>query len=139
MTQSKTLILKNTENELSRLVEFIDGFAEEWHLNPEIIMNINLVLEEAFINVISYAYPDRLQHEITFRINREQNTLLMEVEDDGIPFNPLEQNEPDRNLPVEDRPVGGLGIFLIKKLMTETNYKRIGGKNILLLKKELRS
>ena len=139
MTQAKTLILKNTENELSRLVEFIEGFAEEWNLNPEIIMNINLVLEEAFINVISYAYPDRMEHEITFRINREQNTLLMEVEDDGIPFNPLEQNEPDRNLPIEDRPVGGLGIFLIKKLMTETNYKRIGGKNILLLKKELRS
>lgn len=137
MNQSKTLILKNTEKELSSLAEFLEGLAKEWNLNPEILMNLNLVLEEAFVNVINYAYEDQLEHEITIHIQREQNTILMEVEDDGIPFNPLEGDEPDRSLPIKDRPVGGLGIFLIKQLMTEVKYKRNLQKNTLLLRKEL--
>lgn len=137
MNKSRTLILKNTEKELSSLAEFLEGLAVEWNLNTEILMNINLVLEEAFVNVINYAYEDQLEHEITIRIQREQDTILMEVEDDGIPFNPLDWDEPDQNSPIEDRPVGGLGIFLIKQLMTEVKYKRNLEKNTLLLRKEL--
>jgi len=137
MTQTKILILKNTKNELNRLVEFIEGFAIEWNLNPEIIMNLNLALEEAFVNVISYAHPDNLEHEIIIRANREENTIFIDIEDDGIPFNPLEMQEPDRNLPIEKQAVGGLGILLIRKLMSETTYTRSKEKNILHLIKKL--
>ncbi|MCK5821263.1 MAG: ATP-binding protein [Bacteroidales bacterium] len=137
MTKPRILILKNSESELNRLAEFIEGLAEEWSLNPEIILNINLAIEEAFVNVINYAYSDQSEHELFIRIHREMNAILIEIEDDGIPFNPLEGIEPDMNLPIEDRTVGGLGIFLIKQLMTEVKYKRNLEKNTLLLRKEL--
>lgn len=137
MTQSKSLILKNNEKELIRLVEFVEAFADECNLDPQTTMNINLALEEAIVNVMKYAFFDNLDHDIILRMHHHENTILMEVEDDGDPFNPLEQDEPDRNLSIEERPVGGLGIFLIKTLMTEVKYKRCEGKNILQLKKIL--
>ena len=137
MTQTTSLILKNDEKELGKLTEFIERFAADWDLDQEMTMKINLALEEALINVINYAYTDHLEHEISIRVSRDQNSLLLKIEDDGIPFNPLEAKEPDRNLPIEERHEGGLGIFLIKKIMSEVKYTRKADKNILLLKKEL--
>lgn len=100
-------------------------------------MNINLVLEEVVSNVIFYAYDDTLKHEINIDLSLQNNLLTIVITDDGKPFDPTSNQLPDINLKVEERPVGGLGIFLISKIMTEVYYERKENLNILTLKKTI--
>jgi anti-sigma regulatory factor (Ser/Thr protein kinase) len=133
----KHFIIENRIEELSSLAEQIDNLSEEWAISQALIMNINLVIEEAVSNIIFYAYNNNDKHEIKISISLENNRLTIKITDDGIPFNPLAQQQPDINLPVGERPVGGLGIFLISQMMDEMNYARQKNQNILTLKKSI--
>lgn len=94
--------------------------------------NINLFAEEWFINVADYAYPNKVG-DITTNIEKQNNNVIVEFYDEGIKFNPLKQSTPDIDAKLEDRPNGGLGIFLIKQMTDEISYHRSKGKNILRL------
>jgi len=133
----KHFVVENQIEELSALAEKIEDLAEEWELSQALAMNINLVIEEALSNIIFYAFTDKDKHEIKITITLENTSLTIKITDEGIPFNPLEQQPPDINLPAEDRPVGGLGIFLISQIMDEMNYARLKNKNILTLNKRI--
>ena len=133
----KHFIIENRIEELSSLAEKIDNLSEEWAISLALAMNMNLVIEEAVSNIIFYAYNNNDKHKITISISLENNRLTIKITDDGIPFNPLAQQQPDINLPVEERPVGGLGIFLISQMMDEMNYARLKNQNILTLKKSI--
>jgi anti-sigma regulatory factor (Ser/Thr protein kinase) len=133
----KRFVIENQIGELSSLAEKIDLLAEEWELSPALAMNINLVTEEAVSNIIFYAFNDNSKHKIKISISLENSKLTIKITDDGIPFNPLVQQQPDINLPAEERPVGGLGIFLIAQIMDEMNYARNKNENILTLNKRL--
>ena len=136
-TKIKHFVIENQIGELSTLAEQIDDLAAQWDLAHAMAMNINLVVEEAVSNIIFYAYNNNYQHKIKISISLENKMLTIKITDDGIPFNPLEQQQPDINLPAEERPVGGLGIFLISHMMDELNYIRKGNQNILTLYKSL--
>lgn len=101
--------------------------------------NINLVLEELVTNVINYAYPSTEEHSFSVTADGEAGGVLtLQIIDDGVPFDPLnEAPEVDVTLGVEERPVGGLGIFIVKQIMDEVSYSRTDGKNILTLQKNL--
>ena len=131
----KHFAIENRIEELTSLAGQIDNLAEEWELSPALTMNINLVIEEAVSNIIFYAFKDKLKHEIKISISLENNRLTIIITDNGIPFNPLEQQQPDISLPAGERPVGGLGIFLISQIMDEMNYERNKNENILTLNK----
>ena len=115
----------------------IDDLAEEWELPQALAMNINLVIEEAVSNIIFYAFNDKDKHEIRITISLENSRLTIKITDDGIPFNPLKQQQPDITLSAEERPIGGLGIFLISQIMDNMHYSRQKNQNILTLNKSI--
>lgn len=133
----KQLIIQNEINEISKLPAFVDEIAEELRLIPELVFNLNLVLEEAVSNIILYAYPEQMGKEISIMADKSDNILVFTLTDTGKEFDPTEVPEVDINLSVEERPIGGLGIFLIKNIMNEVEYQRVEGRNVFTLKKIL--
>ena len=133
----KRFVIKNQIGELSSLAEKIDELAEEWELSPALAMNINLVIEEAVSNIIFYAFTNNGKHEIGISVSLNNSQLTIKITDNGIPFNPLSQQQPDITLPAEERPVGGLGIFLISQIMDNMHYIRQKNQNILTLIKSI--
>jgi anti-sigma regulatory factor (Ser/Thr protein kinase) len=132
-----SLRLSNELGELSRLQEVIESLPGRMNLPPGMIMPINLALEEAFTNIVNYAFNDKDPHAIGVDITRREKRLEIRITDDGRPYDPTAREDPDVALPAEDRKVGGLGIFLIKKIMDEVVYRRENEKNILTLIKSL--
>jgi anti-sigma regulatory factor (Ser/Thr protein kinase) len=109
--------------------------AEKWELSQELAMNIDLVIEEALTNIIFYAFTDSDKHDIKISISLNFNKLMIKITDNGIPFNPMLQLQPDISLTAMERPVGGLGIFLISQIMDKIQYTRKNSQNILILNK----
>ena len=101
------------------------------------IFKINLALEELLSNIISYGYVDDDDHWIKVAISLEEGVLVISLEDDGIPFNPVDAKEPDCGCPLEERKVGNLGIHLCKQVMDDLIYERRGNKNIVILRKDV--
>ena len=134
----KQFVIENQIGELSFLAEKIEKIAEEWDLSPAVAMNMNLVIEEALSNIIFYAFTDKNKHEIKVSVSVDKNILTIKITDDGIPFNPLKHEQPDITLPAEERPVGGLGIFLMSQIMDKMHYNRKENENILTLKKKIK-
>jgi Anti-sigma regulatory factor (Ser/Thr protein kinase) len=133
----KQLVIKNEIAEISRLALFIEELGEELELPMKLVMNLNLVLEEAVSNIILYAYPKKFDQDISIEAIKEDNALIFVITDTGVEFDPTQGGEVDITLPAEDRPIGGLGIYLIKKIMNEVEYQRIDGTNVFTLKKIL--
>lgn len=127
----------NTLFELTRLTQVVTAFAERHRLTPSLGNALNVVLEEVLTNVISYGYEDTKTHEIVVRLSCTENEVQAEVEDDGRPFNPLAMASPDTSKPLTERPVGGLGIHLVRQLMDRVEYRRLEGKNVLLMRKRI--
>ena len=129
--------LKNRLSELDTLEEKVHRFSGQLGLTEKSNCRINLVLEELFTNIVSYGYSDDSEHEIHFTITHENGHLTIQIEDDGIPFNPLDALNPNLECTIEERDIGGLGIHIIKKLMDDVLYQRCGEKNVLILRKAI--
>ena len=138
MNDTVTFQLKNTLSELEKLNQVVDKFEEKNHLDPNDAYALHLSLDEVLTNIISYGYDDLNEHLITICILLRDKELVAEVEDDGNPFNPLNVPKPDLKQPIEERPVGGLGIHLVRSMMDTLEYKRSNGKNILTMKKKIK-
>jgi serine/threonine-protein kinase RsbW len=129
--------LKNTASELDKLCRNLEQFGNTLGLTKKCIFQINLALEELFTNIVSYGYQDSADHWIKIAISDENGTVVIRIEDTGVPFDPYTVESPDTIGDIERCPVGGLGVHLIKKLMDEILYERCGNKNILILKKNV--
>lgn len=128
-----TLNIKNNISDLSRLAPFIEEMAETYGIAPDQAFKINLALDEAMANVVSYAYPEGSEGAITLTADKEDDTIVLRITDEGAPFDPTKEGDVDTTLSVEERPIGGLGIFLIKQMMDTVAYQRIGNKNVLIM------
>ena len=136
MSKKISVTLKNDLSEIERLSKLIEDFGKINNLSPKIIFDVNLTLDELITNIISYGYEDEDEHEIIITIWLNENELKLKLVDDGLPFNPLTIQEPDHlTQTLDDRPIGGLGIYLVRKLMDDIDYKREKNKNILLMTK----
>ena len=100
-------------------------------------MSINLALEEAVVNVMEYAYPKDEHGQVMVEAWRSNGNICFAISDSGVAFDPTQQKEADTTLSAEERPIGGLGIFLVNQLMDSVTYERKDDKNILLLVKKL--
>jgi anti-sigma regulatory factor (Ser/Thr protein kinase) len=98
-------------------------------------LKLQLGFEEAVVNVISYAYEPEEEGKVWLKVYADGNDLIIEIKDSGKPFNPLEREDPDVTLSVEERQIGGLGIFLVKKTMDGMEYRRERDRNILTITK----
>ena len=133
----KKLILLNEISEISKLAGFIEEIGEELSLQPDMVFNLNLVLEEAVVNIINYAYPKEEHEKIYLSARLHNGSIVLVLTDTGKEFDPTMAPEADITLSADERKIGGLGIFLIRQIMNEVKYERIEGKNILTLEKKL--
>lgn len=131
----KEIKINNELNELSILANFIEELCTELDLPAETAMNINLALEEAVANIIMYAYPSREQQTILLKVTHSNNQLIFLLTDKGSSFDPTQVEDTDLSLSIEERPIGGLGIFLIRSIMNEVSYQRLDKENQLTMKK----
>lgn len=133
----KSIILTNDISEISKLNEFIEEIGNEFSLAPDVVFNLNLVLEEAVVNIINYAYPKEEHQSIYLSATLHEGSIILVLTDTGVEFDPTMAPEADITLSAEERPIGGLGIFLIRQIMNEVRYDRIDGKNVLTMEKKL--
>lgn len=131
MADSFVLSISNDLAELGRLNAAVRPFLEAKEVPPKAVFAVNLALEELVTNVIKYAYDDLLGHTIDVSVAVQSDCIVVQIEDDGRPFNPLEAPEPDLNRPVEEREVGGLGIHLVRDVAGPMCYERHGDRNRL--------
>ncbi|MDR1556579.1 MAG: ATP-binding protein [Tannerellaceae bacterium] len=134
---AETLHIKNEISQLTHLDEFLLQSTGSLDLNPGIRMNLKLAIEEAVVNVILYAYPGETDKDIFIHLEHSEKEVCIVITDYGIAFDPTDGEKPDILLPLEKRPVGGLGTFLIKQLMTKVSYCRTGNKNVLTMIKKI--
>ena len=135
MTTPLELTLLNRRSEIARLQDRLEAFALQHGLPPKVLHEVQLALEEHLTNVVNYAFKDRGEHQIKVCVQLRNSELRIDVEDDGVPFDPLKHQAPDLSLPIEEKPVGGLGIHMMRKSMDRLEYRRASGRNILVMTK----
>ena len=127
------LKVETRQDELDRVSAAIEDFGMEADWPLDLVFKVNLALEELVLNVMNYGHDDGL-HEIDITLVSEENSLTIEIVDDGRPFDPLNDAPiPDVNAELEDRSIGGLGIHFVRKMMDDVRYRREEGKNHLTL------
>ncbi|MBC2745053.1 MAG: SpoIIE family protein phosphatase, partial [Desulfosarcina sp.] len=134
----KTIVLKNDIREISRIIDAITQIADSVSCPSVVVHDVTLAMEEIFSNIVFYGFGDDLNHNITFHMVIEEDALIMTLQDEGIPFNPLNVQIGRRGRPLEERDKGGMGIILAKNLMDQMEYRREQGKNILRMEKRYR-
>lgn len=134
----QVLNIRNDIQSLPLVNEWIEQCCEEAGLGLDWVMKFQLVIEEMVSNVIFYAYdPQQQEAAIELRFTWEAGTASILLRDWGKPFDPTAKEDPDITLSVDDRPIGGLGIFMVKQLMDEVHYERVGSSNLLTLQKRI--
>ena len=131
-----SLSLTNTIDQISLLPAFVEDAIKASKLDADLTDRINLALEEAVTNVINYAYPEGTEGKVQVDYVATDSVLVFTITDSGKPFDPTAREEVDINASVEERPIGGLGIHLVRKIMDEVRYERRGEKNVLILTKK---
>lgn len=137
MTNAISFRIENSLPHLEQAAEQIEFFCGENGFTPKETYHIRLVLDEILTNVIQYGYSDNEVHFISVDLANDGKNLTICIEDDAARFNLLEVPAPDVHAPLENRPIGGLGIHLVQKLMSSIRYERIGNKNRITLKKRM--
>ncbi len=122
-------------DELDNVLKFIDNEIKDINDN-KLLTKFNLVVEEIFVNIVSYAYEDKnANNTVTISIKDNDDKTIITFIDSGKHFNPLIKDDPDISLSADERPVGGLGIYLVKKMMDNVEYEYKDNKNILTIEK----
>lgn len=130
------MIVPAETGKLNVVTEFIDAFLEERGCPMKTQMQIDLCLEEMFVNIANYAYPDSAG-EAEILISESDGVVTITLIDSGLPYDPLKKKDPDITLGAEERQIGGLGIFLVKKNMDAVSYRYEDGKNIFSMQKAI--
>ena len=131
---SNELTVEAKKENLAQVIDFVDSFLEKNDCSMRAQMQIDLSVEELFVNIANYAYEDKTGTAgISIGIDGREVTIVLK--DEGIPYNPLDKPDPDTSLSAQDREIGGLGIFLVKKNMDSVSYEYADNKNILTMKK----
>jgi serine/threonine-protein kinase RsbW len=137
MSERLSLRIANDIKEIDRMGAELARWCQRVTLPAEVEYQIDLVLDEIVSNVIRHGLKDDKEHTIEIKVCREEHDLILEVEDDGIPFNPLDNPAPDITLPIAERRIGGLGILLVREFMDSLAYERREGKNYMFMKMRL--
>ena len=135
MDASLSLSLTNDRREIGRAAAAIEAFGRDHDVAADDISAVNLALDEILANIISHAYREPGPHNIDLRLNLDDRAIHVVVEDDGRPFNPLTWPPPDLDVPIERRPIGGLGLHIARSVVDSIDYRREEDKNMLTLAK----
>ncbi len=134
-----TLSLKNELAELERLGEVVAAFGARCAWPSSVVQDVELALDEVVTNIISYAWDDDGRHDIHVRLQSSIAAITVEVEDDGRPFDPVTAPEAVTSGAAHERPIGGLGWYLVRSVMDELAYRRESGHNIVTMRKHAKA
>jgi anti-sigma regulatory factor (Ser/Thr protein kinase) len=137
VAQTLSISLVNHRREIERLAGLVEHFGKAHRLAADDVSGINLLLDEIVVNIISHGYDDEREHQILVTLVLENGVLAIRVEDDGRPFNPLDVPGPNLDLPIEERPIGGLGIYIARSIADQMEHRREAGRNVLTMKKRM--
>ena len=132
----KKMVVEAKVENLASVNEFVEEILQPLNCSMKIQMQLELAVEEIFVNIASYAYAPG-EGDAWIDMSTEGGTAEIVFRDRGMPFDPLAKKDPDVTLSAEKRQVGGLGIFMVKKTMDEVSYRRENGENILTIRKKL--
>ena len=136
--RSKEITLEATVEKLATVNNFVDEILAPFECSPKKRMQLDLVVEEIFVNIASYAYsPGQGSATIRAETTNDPLCIRMTFIDEGMAYNPLAKDNPDITLPLEERKIGGLGIFLVKKNVESIEYEYSEGKNTLTIVKTM--
>ena len=124
--------------ELARIPEILDAFGRQQPLAPKTRLALDMALTEHLTNIITHGCRDGAQHLIRVHLTLDPPCVKATVMDDGPPFNPLEHPPVDTSLPLDQKPLGGLGIHMIRHSMETLEYRRVNHQNVLVMRKRLR-
>ena len=130
----RELKIKNEDQELMRVSEFVESVGEELDIDIHTMMKLQLVLEEMVSNVIFYAYPQGTSADITLTAESNGQEVTFILSDNGKPFDPTAKEDADTETNPMDREQGGMGILIVKNIMNEVSYQRLGEENRLIMK-----
>ena len=130
------MLIKATRENLAKVNEAVEDFLADKPISFKTRTQIDLAVEEIYINIVSYAYPDS-EGNAEIILSENNGEFVMTFIDEGVPYDPLAKPDPDTTLSASERQIGGLGIFLVKKIMDSVTYKYEDGKNILTISKKL--
>ena len=134
------VIYKNTVSEVKKLAQDIQQFCTDEHLDETMLYDLNLCLEEVITNIIRYGFKDHKTHPIELTIERHVDKIVAIIRDEGIPFNPLEHiHPPVMTEAIDQKPMGGLGLYFVHEKMDELEYSRQLAHNIFKMTKYLQS
>ena len=134
----KEFVLDATIENIEFLTAQVDEMLEEALCSPRAQMQIDVAIDELFSNIANYAYPGKIgKATVQVDISEENRTVTITVIDSGIQYDPLAKEDPDVTLSAEERKIGGLGIFMVKKTMDDIKYSYENGNNILTINKKI--
>ena len=134
----KTLTVPAERNELDTVQGFVDEALDQVPCTPETRLQLQIAVEELFVNIASYAYaPNRGEAVIGCQVEQEPPSITIQFRDWGKPFNPLAKEDADITLSAEERGIGGLGIYMVKNTMDDVRYQYENGQNVLTIHKNL--
>jgi anti-sigma regulatory factor (Ser/Thr protein kinase) len=133
--QTAAFTLANRAEEIAAAVQFARDFGARHGLSSAVIHDLCVAFDESLSNIVKYGYRDDARHEISVRLEIAGAETVAEIADDGVPFDPLSAPPPRLEGGIDERPIGGLGIYLVRQLMDEVSYARRGNHNVLVMKK----
>ena len=134
----KEVTVDATLESIPVITEFVDGQLEQFDCPVKAQMQIDIAIDELFSNIVHYAYhPGTGPATVRVEVIEEPLSVVITFIDQGVPYDPLAKADPDVTLSVEEREIGGLGIYIVKKNMNEITYEYKDGRNILKIRKEL--
>ena len=134
----KELIIEAKDENLSKVIEFVEEQLESYDCPMKTVMQVDIAVEEIFVNIAHYAYnPSIGTAKVRAEVTEDPLQVTLTFVDNGVPYDPLAKEDPDITLSAEDRQIGGLGIFMVKKSMDDMSYEYKDGQNILTIKKIL--
>lgn len=134
----KEITVKALNSNVDKVVDFVNLQLESFECNVKAQLQIDVAIDELFSNIANYAYED-IEGDATISVDFDSDTRIVSImfTDSGIPYNPLDKDDPDVTLSAEEREIGGLGIFLVKKSMDTMEYEYKDNKNILTITKKI--
>lgn len=132
------LIVEAKLDNLAQVLQFVDSRLEEEDCPIGVQMKIDVAVEELFVNIASYAYaPGSGSATVRMEVEEDPKTVVITFVDCGVPYDPLAKEDPDVTLSINDREIGGLGIFMVKKSMDDMIYEYENGQNVLTIRKRI--
>lgn len=132
------ITIKNQVSEFTQVVKTVDRVCCDWNVSSKTIDQLNLAIEEAVSNIVFYAYPDKGEHIISIILKNNLDNITVQISDDGKDFNLMEvDNNVDIHANANEREIGGLGIYILKKMVDDVEYERKGNMNVLKLTKKI--